>query len=544
MTLKKKIKKYLTNKYFNFVLSTIILLLLVIWTGNFWLLLLEPIIVDLYLTKKVNWTFWKKKGVKKQKWWIEWLDAAIFAVIAATIIRTLLIEAYTIPTSSMEKSLLVGDYLFVSKYHYGPRMPITPVAFPFAHHTLPGTKNTKSFSEVVKMKYKRLIGLEDIENDDVVVFNFPTGDTVALNQQGQSYYQLCRDYGRETVLSNRFTNPNNGQTYVDYFGDVVTRPVDKRENYIKRCVAIAGDSLQIKDGELYINGKQQRDITTKQYKYLVITDGNIINTRVFENLNVSQEDKDNERRIDPNIKNYMKIGHNDMKNCFTYPLSKDKATQLQTVSNVKSINQIIKPLGYKENYIFPHTKSTFMITERVINELQGAIPDSILNVVATLKDKNYKNENMFSDVLLKTLGTATAVEYGTLILKKSDKDTYKWNEDNFGPIWIPKEGVTVQLNLDVLPLYERIIDVYEENDLEIKNNEIFINGEKATEYTFKMNYYFMMGDSRHNSADSRFWGYVPDDHIVGKALFVWLSLDKDKSIVSKIRWERFFMGIK
>ncbi len=545
MEITKKAKKYLTNKYFNFVLSTIILLLLVIWTGNFFLLLIQPIIVDFYLTKKVNWTFWKKKGVKKQKWWIEWIDAAIFAIIAATIIRTLLIEAYTIPTSSMEKSMLVGDYLFVSKYHYGPRLPITPVAFPFAHHTMPGTKNTKSFTDAIQMRYKRLIGLEDIENDDVVVFNFPTGDTVAINQQGQSYYQLCRDYGHKNVNNDVLIDPRTGQQIQGYFGEIVYRPVDKRENYIKRCVAIAGDSLQVIDGELYINSERQNDLPHKQYKYLVTTDGNFINPKVLENLSISNEDKDASRfNIDYYAK-FMAINSQDVGNTNIYPLPESKAEQLRTITSIKSVRRIIKPAGYKESYIFPHTEAHYKIDNKTIANLESKMPDSVLTNLKKLEGKTFDNNQKFYEAVGTALTPAIAENYVTVISSYSNQDKFSWNEDNFGPIWIPKEGVTIELNIENLPLYERIIDVYEGNDLEIKGENIFINGEKATSYTFKMDYYFMMGDSRHNSADSRFWGYVPDDHIVGKGLFVWLSMDKDKpNIVSKIRWNRFFMGIK
>jgi len=546
MEITKKLKKYLTNRYFNFVLSTIILLLLVIWTGNFFLLLIEPIIVDFYLTKKVNWTFWKKKGVKKQKWWVEWIDAAIFAIIAATIIRTLLIEAYTIPTSSMEKSMLVGDYLFVSKYHYGPRLPMTPVAFPFAHHTLPGTKNTKSFVESIQMKYKRLAGLQKIKNDDVVVFNFPAGDTVALNQQGQSYYQLCRDFGHKNVNDENYVFINNkGQRIPNYFGKIIYRPVDKRENYIKRCVGIPGDSLQIIDGELYINGKKQNDLPNKQYKYLSTTNGNFLNPKLLDNMKISQEDRDHAKDGLDNYASIMDITAQDLVNTYIYPLSQEKAEQMKSISIIKSLKRVNKPAGYKESYIFPHTSSYYEIDDNTLAEMKNIMSDSIFNIFKRLNGKKYNTERQFYEGLAIAIGTDTAIYYIPQISLYSNQADFKWNEDNFGPIWIPKEGATTELTVKNLPLYQRIIDVYEGNDLEVKGNDIFINGEKATSYTFKMNYYFMMGDNRHNSADSRFWGYVPDDHIVGKGLFVWLSLDKDKgNIISKIRWDRIFMGIK
>ncbi len=472
-------KKLLTNKYFRFGLAVFIYILFVIWIKNLWLLLGLPIIFDFYITKKVNWTFWKKRGVEKQSKLREWIDALIFAVVAATIIRMFFIEAFTIPSSSMEKSLLVGDYLFVSKYSYGPKMPNTPISFPFAHNTLPGSTTTKSFVEWIKWPYKRLAGLGEIQRNDVVVFNFPEGDTVCLNQQSLSYYQLVRDYGRDAVRKDMVVDPNSGQTYSHFFGDIIYRPVDKRENYIKRCVAISGDTLQIVDGQVIVNGKPQEDIGERQYKYLVVTDGTLINPRVFENLGVSLEDQSCAKRFDPAILNFMPQA--DLANIdklYVYPLVSQNVDKLKTLPNVKSVTRIVKPKDYRDYYIFPHDKG------------------------------------------------------------------YNWNEDNFGPLYIPQKGATVKLDTKNLPLYRRIIDVYEENDLEVRGEEIFINGSLATTYTFKMDYYFMMGDSRHNSADSRFWGFVPEDHVVGKAMFIWMSSDKDKSFPSSIRWSRFLKGIE
>ena len=544
MKLTKKIKKIFKNKYVNFTISTIILLLIVLWTFNFWLLIIEIIIIDFYLTKKVNWTFWKKKGVKKHKWWIEWIDAAIFAIIAATIIRTLLIEAYTIPTSSMEKSLLVGDYLFVSKYHYGPRLPITPVAFPFAHHTLPGTKNTKAYIDKIQMRYKRLKGIEKIENNDVVVFNFPDGDTVVLNMPAQSYYQLCRDFGRQNVWSNQWADPNTGHVY--NFGKIIYRPVDKRENYIKRCVAIPGDSLQVIDGQLYINGEAQIVIPGLQNKYIVVTDGSPMNPKVFENLGISNEDQANAKYIDRNILTYMDvlIGE-DLNNIFMYPLTDDKVELFRKIPNVKSVTQIIKPKNYKENYIFPHTTPFYQLTNESIEKLQEkAIADSLISRISILKDSVFRTQIEFETALNSIIGKYSTQTYKSKIFESANHDLYAWNEDNFGPIYLPEEGATIKINIDNLPIYRRIIETFEENELKVENDKIFINGEETDEYTFKMDYYFMMGDSRHNSQDSRFWGYVPDNHIVGKALFVWLSLDKDKSFISKIRWNKFFTKIK
>jgi signal peptidase I len=471
-------KKLFANKWVKFALTAAVYLLFVIWTENYWLLLGLAVIYDIFITQKVHWAFWKKKGVEKQTKTVEWIDALIFAVIAATIIRLFFIEAFTIPTSSMEKSLLVGDYLFVSKFNYGPKMPNTPLSVPFAHNTMPFSDSKKSYLEWIQCPYHRLKGLTTVKNNDVVVFNFPEGDTVCLNQQARSYYQLIRDYGRENVVNDRIRD-SYGQIRTGYFGKRVSRPVDKRENYIKRCIAIAGDSLQVIDGQAFVNGKPQEEIGDKQYKYIVITDGRMINPGFFEELGISKEDIEASRLFDPSIMDIMpELRSENFNNIFVYPLVKENVERLKALPFVKSVKRIVKPAGFGETYIFPHDEK------------------------------------------------------------------YRWNEDNFGPLYVPKKGATVDLSVDNLPLYRRIIETYEGNSLSVSGDQIIINGQPAVQYTFKMDYYFMMGDSRHNSADSRFWGFVPEDHVVGKALFIWFSTDKDKPFLSSIRWSRMFKGIE
>ena len=426
-------------------------LLWVIWLNNFWWLIGLGIIFDMYITGKVHWTFWKKKNPVdgRQTKVVEWVDAIIFAVIAATFIRLFFIEAYTIPTSSMEKSMMVGDYLFVSKTAYGPKMPNTPIAFPFVHHTMPFTTSTRSFSEVIHNGYKRLGGFGRIKNDDVVVFNFPEGDTVSTNMQERSYYEMVRSYGRERVNTDKRS-----------FGDIIYRPVDKRENYIKRCIAIPGDSLKLVNGQVYVNGKVQKEISGMQYKYLVTIQGNSLNSNAMEKLDITPEDIEGSGSR------------------MVISLTADQYRKLDGMKFITSKERVTWPKEDRDPNIFP-----------------------------------------------------------------SD-DQYTWNLDNFGPLWIPKKGATIQLTTKNLPLYKRIIGVYEENKLKVVNGEIYINGAIAKEYTFKMDYYWMMGDNRYNSADSRYWGFVPEDHVVGKASFVWLSLDKNKSFLAKIRWNRFFMRVK
>ena len=472
----KKTKKAMNPKI-KFAIYAVIYLLFVIWLQNWWLLLGLPIIFDFCITKKVNWTFWKKRGVEKQTKLVEWIDAIVFAVIVATIIRIFFIEAFTIPTSSMEKSLLVGDYLFVSKYHYGPKMPNTPLSVPFVHHTMPFTKDTRSFVEWIKWPYHRLAGLTTVKNNDVVVFNFPEGDTVCLNNQAVSYYSLCRDFGREAVINDRFVD-GNGREVSGMLGEIIHRPVDKRENYIKRCIGIAGDSIQIVDGQAYINGKPQEDVGDRQYKYVIVTDGTPINPEVLSDMGVSQEDMDAAHSISKELFSFFpELTQENPHNIIVLPLISENVEKIKAIKCVKSVQRIIRPKNFRTTYIFPHN----------IN--------------------------------------------------------YRWNEDNFGPLYVPKAGATVALDTITLPLYRRIIETYEENKLEVRDGVIYINDAIADSYTFKMDYYFMMGDSRHNSADSRFWGFVPEDHIVGKALFIWWSTDKDKSFPASIRWSRVLKGI-
>ncbi len=394
-----------------------------------------------------------KKGVVR-----EWTDAIIFAVIAATIIRTFLIEAYTIPTSSMEKSLLVGDFLFVSKISYGPKIPQTPIAFPFAHHTLPLTKYTKSYVEWIKLPYHRFSGLKKIKNNDVVVFNYPSGDTVVLERQNEDYYQIVRDAENEmrSYAGDQY-QPGMGRAAVWQNFSVTARPPDKRENYIKRCVGIPGDEIKIIDRQLYVNGKAAENPEDMQFNYDVVTDGTLLNPKALDKLNINEG-----QLIDGNGRYIM-------------PLTGAMKKEIEQWSNVKSITPLIRAAGETYSPIFPH-----------------------------------------------------------------DTAHFRWNEDNYGPLVIPKAGVTIALSMENIALYRKLIDVYENNDIQVKDGKIFINGNIATSYTFKQNYYWMMGDNRHNSADSRFWGFVPEDHIVGEAVFVWLSLEKNRSFLNKIRWDKLF----
>lgn len=378
----------------------------------------------------------------------EWADAIVFAVIAATIIRTFLIEAFTIPSSSMERTLLNGDYLFVSKLSYGPRIPMTPLSIPFVHSSFMGKK---SYIESVQLPYYRLPGFGKVKRNDIVVFNFPEGDTVAMMNTNTSYYGLCRMFGRENIWRN---------------SEIVYRPVDKEDNYIKRCVAVAGDTLSIIDRTLHINGKPAYLSPTAQFNYDLKLESQL-NPKRLEELELYEPSQ------------VAKEGYQA-----AYPLTHENLEKLKTFANIKDIS----PQQFAKGEYMP--------------QIQG-MPDDVF----------------------------------------PHSQKFHWNRDNYGPIVIPKKGMTVKLTIDSLPLYERAIDVYERNDLQVKDGKIFINGQEATSYTFKQDYYWMMGDNRHNSLDSRYWGYVPDDHIVGKGVFIWMSLDPFVNKLSKFRWDRAFTFI-
>ncbi len=449
------------NKYFKFSAAAILYIFWVIWLDNYWFLAGLAVIFDIYVTRKVNWSFWKKRGQKNSAF-IEWLDALIFAVIAVTLINIFIFQNYRIPSPSMEKTLLVGDHLAVSKVAYGPRLPITPLTIPFTQNTLPLLGRT--YLDWVQWPYKRLAGFDRVKNDDIVVFNFPAGDTVILQNTAASYYSILRDHAfefrnRDMMEKKRIRSWNEyldiARDYAWHTYDIVTRPVDRRDNYIKRCIGIPGDSIEVVHGQVFVNGRKQKEIPGLQHHYEVITSGTPINPRALERLGISRDE--------------WRMGQN-----YTYslPLTDENRRKIEKFSNVVAIKKNETPDNVYNFQIFPHDPR------------------------------------------------------------------FPWTLDNFGPLWVPAKGVTIGLNVENLPLYERIIDVCENNDLTLENDRIKINGEYVTSYTFKMNYYFMMGDNRHSSADSRYWGFVPEDHIVGEPLLIWLSIDKNKRFPEKVRWKR------
>ena len=372
------LKEFTRNRWTKFTFWALLYVIWVIWLGNFWWLLGLGVIFDIFITKKVHWNFWKKryKEGEKRSAANEWLDAVIFAVIVVSFINIFFFQAFKIPSSSMERTLYTGDHLFVSKLTYGPRLPQTPLTVPFTHNVIFGKE---SYSTLIQKDYKRLKGFRNVRRGDIVVFGFPNGDTVLRKAPSEDYYSLCRFYGKQKVVSS--------------LGPVIARPADKVDHYVKRCVAVPGDTLEIREGLVWIDGVKQE----------------------------------------------------------TYP-------GMQISRNIEKVQS-----DYRE--IFPFS------------------PD------------------------------------------------YTWTRDEFGPLWIPEKGATVQLTRENLPLYERIIRVYEHSSVE--------EALAAGSYTFKQDYYFMMGDHRHNSLDSRYWGFVPEDHIVGRPVVIWLSTDEGKRFPKNIRWGRF-----
>ncbi len=445
-------KELFRNPYFKLLISSVIYTIIVSWLGNYWLFLGIIILVDVFITRWVNWTFWKKRIKKDEKrgFKAELLDAFIIALIMVIILRIIFIEPFSIPTSSMEKSIYVGDYIFVNKIRYGPRLPQTLVSMPFSHNTMPFIKGIRSYLTWIQIPYNRLPGYKKINNYDVVVFNFPEGDTVVTNypKKDETYYTIIRKQGRDHVTGNY---------------KIKTHPVDKREYYIKRCIGIPGDTIQIIHGKAFINGEPEMEPDNLQYNYFLISENKEIDNSMFEQLDISTYD----------------INYNSLNSIYEIPLTNEGYDSIKKYEAVKGIRKYesVDPLA-SNRQIFPFN------------------------------------------------------------------DKYLWTEDNFGPVVVPKKNETININIDNLPLYSRIISVYEENDLLVNNDSIIINNKYTDSYTFKMDYYFMMGDNRHNSNDSRFWGFVPENHIIGKAMFVWLSLDKNRKTFGRIRWKRIFSSIK
>lgn len=459
----------------KFIAVTLCYLLFLFWVGSWWGLIVVPFIYDVYISKKIKWQWWKD-AEGPTRFIMGWVDALVFALVAVYFINLFFFQNFVIPSSSLEKSLLTGDYLFVSKVSYGPRIPETPLSMPLTQHTLP-IINTKSYIEWPHWDYRRVKGLGHVKLNDIVVFNYPAGDTLcsADAYKDQDYYALCSYIGKSLLASQGMEQPDlkamNPVAQRDYlenvmamgrkymkdnpveYGEIITRPTDRRENYVKRCVGLPGQTLQIKNRIVYLNGKANKEPDNVQYSYYVKLKGQMP-TELMDELGISNED-------------------------------------------MASLNQY----GY------------LPLTQRAAKKLaarKDIVADIRLNTDAQTGD-------------LYPLNAYTG-----------------WTRDNYGPVWIPKKGATVKLNMKNIAVYERPIRAYEHNDLKVKDGQIYINGRLAHSYTFKMDYYWMMGDNRHNSADSRYWGFVPEDHIVGKPIFIWWSHNPDHPGFSGIRWSRLF----
>ena len=464
------------KQWIKFIVVLVLYLIFLLWLKSWLGLVVIPFIFDVYITKKIPWTWWKKSKNKTVVSVMSWVDAIVFAGVAVYFVNLFFFQNYVIPTSSLEKSLLVGDYLFVSKMSYGARIPQTPLHLPMTQHTIPGL-NCKSYLDWPQWEYKRVKALGEVQLNDIVVFNFPAGDTVAVNVPAEDIYRLSYQAGKELTNPIDFSKLDAAQQRIVYdhyyqvgrkyldenkamYGEIVARPVDRRENYVKRCVGLPGQTLEIKDRVVYLDGVANKEPDNVQYRYWVKVNKPIPEDLAHE-LGISQED----------LAYYFA-----QERAYNIPLTeKAKAALLARKDIVSSIEYVP---GDDAGGLYP------------VNKLTG------------------------------------------------------WTTDNYGPLWIPKKGETIDLTLDNLPMYERCIHAYEGNDLQVKDGKIYINGKETNQYTFQMDYYWMMGDNRHNSADSRFWGFVPEDHIVGKPIFIWLSLDPDRGwFEGKIRWNRLFSWV-
>lgn len=474
--IKKQKETSMTVQWAKFAVVTVLYLLFLYWVESWWGLIVVPFIYDAYITKKIKWQWWKDSE-GPVRFIMSWVDALVFALVAVYFINLFFFQNYVIPSSSLEKSLLTGDYLCVSKAAYGPRIPQTPLTMPLTQHTLP-LFGCKSYIEWPQWDYRRVKGLGKIQLNDIVVFNYPAGDTLCseLKYQQYDYYQMAYSYGSQLVKADLPLDSltplqqrdffsacyEAGKQYIQQdpneYGDIISRPVDRRENYVKRCVGLPGQTLQIKNRIIYLDGKPNKEPENVQYTYYVKLN-QTMPEELMEELGISMED----------------------------------ITQLNTAG------------------CLPLTKKAV----EVLSKRKDIVKSIRLNTDATVGD-------------VYPLNARTG-----------------WTRDNYGPIWIPAKGKSIKLDINNIAIYERPIRTYEGNTLEVtKDGKIIINGKEAKEYTFKMDYYWMQGDNRHNSADSRYWGFVPEDHIVGKPLFIWWSSDPDRNGIHGIRWNRLFTWVE
>lgn len=488
----RRISEIKTTRWIRFGIVALLFIAWVAWLGNWWVILLLPLLFDIYITGYIPFTWWKKSKNKSLVMVMSWVDAIVYALILVYFVFTFIGQNYQIPSSSLEKTLLTGDYLWVSKISYGSRVPFTPIHFPLVQNTLPFV-NSKSYTEWPTWGYHRLSGLGKIEAGDIVVFNFPAGDSVVVMQQNPDYYTLKKMIGDE-IIDN---NPTLAQLHAslpqaeadlmrnelgkqhmlshpENFGELLYRPVDRRENYVKRAVGLPGQTLKIVDGQIYVDGAAQPWPEEAQYNYLVQT-STMFSESEWDDLGVAVDDRMmvNSRLLSPTQLNAYGLENDQNMTIYDVPLTN---AMVEKVSNMPGVAAVVRKPAMKGEYLFP--------------------------------------DNISAD----------------------------WTRADYGPVMIPKKGQTVTLTPANWDMYERVIRNYEGHpNSYVKNGRVYVDGTPTDSYTFAMDYYFMMGDNRDNSLDSRYWGFVPEDHIVGKPIRVLISFDKDKSIFNGgIRWNRIF----
>lgn len=463
----KRVRANRTTRWVRFGIVTAIFIAWVAWLGNWWVLLLLPLLFDIYITGYIPFTWWKRSKSKLTRTVMSWVDAIVYALILVYFVFTFIGQNYQIPSSSLEKTLLVGDYLWVNKMAYGPRVPMTPIHFPLVQNTFP-IINAKSYLETPQWRYHRLKGFGKVERGDIVVFNFPAGDTVCTLMPNPDYYTLVKMTGGREIILN----------HPEQFGEVIYRPVDRRENYVKRAIGLPGETLKIVDGEIYINNAKIPQPANVQFNYYFQTD-HVLTDLEWEELGIAKDDR-----------NLLPLVESD------YPGLKQLGFRVNDDGSVPPL------------YISP-------LTSEMVTKLQG-----MPGIIKVMKQPAHANDFIFPDTEISA----------------------NWTRADFGPVWIPKKGARVALNASTWPIYERVIRNYEGHpDAYIKDGTVYIDGRAVRNYTFAMDYYFMMGDNRDNSLDSRYWGFVPEDHIVGKPMRVLVSFDKDKGLLNGgIRFNRIW----
>ena len=483
--------KVTVGSWVKFGIVTLLWLAFCFWLQSWLGLIVVPFIFDLYITRKIKWSWWKNLESPVSRTIMSWVDAIVFALVAVYFINNFFFQNYAIPSSSLEKSLLVGDNLLVSKLSYGARIPQTPLTMPLTQHSFPGEAHVKSYLDWPHWEYKRVKGLGTVQLQDIVVFNYPAGDTVAVNFNND-FYQLCYQIGLSQIVGSGALLPDRrsltteeqmalynyiygiGKDLVkmdeNQYGKIIVRPTDRRENYVKRCVGLPGQTLEIRDKVIYNDGKAQRQPTDAQWNYYVYAKTSTASDKLRADLDISDEDyrQWNDRPDHPAMEHRRGI-----------PLTEASRKALLAMPELIDSIVPVPSVGGYDDTVYP-----------------------------------------------------------------LDHD-YGWTRDNYGPVWIPKKGKTIKLTMDNIAIYERPIRAYELNQLDIKDGKIYINGQQTTTYTFKMDYYWMMGDNRHNSLDSRYWGFVPEDHIVGKPIFIWYSTCPDalNPEAPSVRWNRIFKQV-